>query len=316
MPHILITGAGGFLGQDLAVALLKADPSLDLTLTDIHEPSKPPSSSTVTSLALNLTDASAVAKLLEPSYDAVYLLHGLMSGGAEANLELGWTVNFDSHRIILDTLRKSHPGTKVIFPSSLAVYGPQQQTTLVSETTVPQPQSSYGAQKLMIETYLNDFSRRGLLDGRVVRLPTIIVRPGAPSAAASSFCSAIIREPVAGVPTTLPVPKSLALWVCSPTTVIENLIRIKDVPSSKFGIWRTVNLPGITVTVQEMLDALRDIRGEDALKLIKDEHDAKIEGIVGSWPARSETSRADGLGMKADSGLIENIKTFVARYGQ
>ena len=316
MPHILITGAAGFIGQDLATSLLAADPSLNLTLTDVVTPPTPTSQSTIKSTKADLIDPSTIATLLAPRYDAVYLLHGLMSGGAEANLELGWKVNWDSHKAVIDYLRHNQPGTVVVFPSSLAVYGPSKEGSVTSEETVPQPQSSYGAQKLMVETYLNDMSRRGLLDGRVVRLPTIIVRPGAPSGAASSFCSAIVREPVNEVNTTLPVSRDLALWVCSPETVVENLIRIKGVPASKFGLTRTVNLPGITVTTQQILDALVDVKGREALDFIKEERDPKVEAIVGSWPARFDTSRADGLGMKGDVGLVENVKMFVKKYGK
>lgn len=316
MSHVLITGAAGFIGQDLANSLLAANPSLSLTLTDVITPPVPTSSSSIISTKADLTDPSTIASLFTPKYDAVYLLHGLMSGGAEANLELGWKVNWDSHKGVIDFLRHNHPGTVVVFPSSLAVYGPHGEGSKVtSEETVPQPQSSYGAQKLMVETYLNDMSRRGLLDGRVVRLPTIIVRPGAPSAAASSFCSAIVREPVNEINTKLPVSKDLELWVCSPETVVENLIRIKDVPATKFGLTRTVNLPGITVKTQQILDALVEVQGAKALDFIKEERDPKIEAIVGSWPARFDTSRADGLGMKGDVGLIENVKMFVQRYG-
>lgn len=315
--HILITGAGGFIGQDLATALLSSTPDLRLTLTDIITPPIHPSyTARTTSTAADLTDPSTIATLLEQRFDAVYLLHGLMSGGAEANLELGWRVNWDSHKAIIDYLRLNHPGTVTVFPSSLAVYGPSPKESVTSEQTVPVPQSSYGAQKLMVETYLNDMSRRDLLDGRVVRLPTIIVRPGAPSAAASSFCSAIVREPVNQQHTTLPVPRDLALWVCSPSTVVENLIRIKDVPASKFGLSRTVNLPGITVTVQEILDALVEVKGDRALGYIKEERDAKVQAIVGSWPARFDTSRADKLGMRGDCGLVENVRTFVRKYGK
>ncbi|RTE69523.1 hypothetical protein BHE90_016095 [Fusarium euwallaceae] len=210
-------------------------------------------------------DPTVVNDLLRPEYSAVYLLHGLMSGGAEANLELGWRVNWESHRCILDFPRRHHPGIVVVFPSSLAVYGPAETNigtpTRTSETTCPLPQSSYGAQKLMVETYLNDMSRRGLLDGRIVRLPTIIVRPGAPSAAASSFASGIVREPLNGMAAVLPVSKDLEMWVCSPETVVRNLIHVKGVPAGKFGLSRVVNLPGVTVTVQEILDALQAVGG-------------------------------------------------------
>lgn len=319
--HILITGAAGFIGQDLAAALLSASPSLHLTLTDVVAPPVPASvsqhTSQITSTKADLTDHATIASLLDKRYAAVYLLHGLMSGGAEANLELGWKVNWDSHRAILDFLRHNHPGSVVVFPSSLAVYGPHgEDSAPTSEDTCPQPQSSYGAQKHMVETYLTDMSRRGLLDGRVVRLPTIIVRPGAPSAAASSFCSAIVREPVNKQHTTLPVPRSLALWICSPETVVENLIRIKDVPASKFGLTRTVNLPGITVTTQEILDALVAVRGKEALGYIKEERDPKVEAIVGSWPARFDTTRALALGMKPDVGLVENVQMFVRKHAK
>jgi nucleoside-diphosphate-sugar epimerase len=322
--HILITGGAGFIGQDLAASLINTSPDLQLTLTDVIQPPVPSSvsqhASRITTTKCDLTDPTVVADLFRERYSAVYLLHGLMSGGAEANLELGWRVNWDSHRSVIDYLRHNHPGTVTVFPSSLAVYGPPKaadgSVSVTSEQTCPQPQSSYGAQKLMVETYLNDMSRRGLLDGRIVRLPTIIVRPGAPSAAASSFCSGIVREPIKGIATTLPVSKDLELWVCSPETVVENLVRIKDVPGSKFGQSRVVNLPGITVTSHQILDALAKVQGKEILKLITEERDPKIEAIVGSWPARFDTVKAEGIGMKGDVSLEENISLFAQRQKQ
>lgn len=322
--RILITGGAGFIGQDLAAALINASSNVHLTLTDVIQPPVPTSVSQhadrFITTKCDLTDSTVVADLFRDPFDAVYLLHGLMSGGAEANLELGWRVNWDSHRSVIDYLRHNHPGTVTVFPSSLAVYGPPQNAdgtvAVTSEQTCPQPQSSYGAQKLMVETYLNDMSRRGLLDGRIVRLPTIIVRPGAPSAAASSFCSGIVREPVNGIPTTLPVSRDLELWVCSPETVVENLVRIKDVPGAKFGKSRVVNLPGITVTSHEILSALSEVKGKEILDLITEERDPKIEAIVGSWPARFDTTKANGIGMKADVSLTENITLFAQRQKQ
>lgn len=317
---ILITGAAGFIGQELAATLLLGNPSCRLLLTDVVVTPPVPAAaaehaSRVQATKSDLTDPTALASLLRThkSYAAVYLLHGLMSGGAEANLELGWRVNLDSHRNAIDHLRRENPGTVVVFPSSLAVYGPSQPGEVSSELTTPLPQSSYGAQKLMIETYLNDMSRRGLLDGRIVRLPTIIVRPGAPSAAASSFASGIVREPLKGEESVLPVARDLEMWVCSPDTVVANLVLIKDVPASRFGGSRILNLPGITVSVQDILDGLQAVAGAETVALIKEERDPKVEAIVGSWPARFDTKRANDMGMKPDISLSENFARFAAR---
>ncbi|KAI0012130.1 NAD-dependent epimerase/dehydratase [Xylariaceae sp. FL0662B] len=312
--NILITGAAGFIGQELAEALIESSSTVKLTITDVIEPSIPHSSSQhksrITAVKCDLTDPSVIETLLATPFTAVYLLHGLMSGGAEANMELGWRVNWDSHRGILDYLRRHLPGTVVIFPSSLAVYGPSAPGCVTSEDTCPMPQSSYGAQKLMVETYLNDFSRRGLLDGRIVRLPTVIVRPGAPSAAASSFASGIVREPLRGEKSVLPVSRDLEMWVCSPGTVVRNLVYVKDVPREAFGITRVVNLPGITVTVDQILQALQEVGGDKARNLVEEARDPKIEAIVGSWPARFDIKRAEGLGMTGDCSLVETVKAF------
>jgi nucleoside-diphosphate-sugar epimerase len=309
--EILITGGAGFIGQALVSALLAADSSLSVTLTDVVQPPVPAGQeSRVTSLKADLTDPSAVASLLDRRFAAAYVLHGLMSGGAEANLDLGLRVNVDSVRVILDRLRSSHPGTVVVFASSCAVYGKADPVRELE--TLPQPKSSYGAEKLIVELLLNDYSRRGLLDGRIVRLPTVIVRPGAPSAAASSFASGIVRESLQGVKNVLPVARDLEMWVCSPATVVKNLVKIKDVPAEKLGGTRIVNLPGITVTVQEILDALEQVGGKEALGYLEEKRDPTIEAIVGSWPARFDVSRAYGLGLDPDGRVIEAVKAFKA----
>lgn len=175
---ILVTGAGGFIGQALATALL-SDPTVErITLTDVVEPavpsSKTPSAAAISPLTVDLTSQQTCEDLFGQDFDVIYLLHGIMSGASEANLELGIKVNLDSTRRILDILRSRKPGTKIVYPSTTAVYGPPASAhELTTERTAPMPGSSYGAQKLMIETLLNDFSRRGLLDARILRLPTV-----------------------------------------------------------------------------------------------------------------------------------------------
>ncbi|CAI6342403.1 unnamed protein product [Periconia digitata] len=311
--YILITGAGGFIGQELATSLLASAPNIRLVLADVFTPPNP-DASRITSVTADLTKSSAVDTLLgSQKWRACYLLHGIMSGGAEANLELGLAVNVDSHRFVLDYLRRNQPGVVVVFPSSLAIYGPPDASNpVISEKTIPIPQSSYGAEKLIVETLVNDYSRRGLIDGRVCRLPTVIVRPGAPSAAASSFASGIIREPLKGEPSVLPVSKDLEMWVCSPQTVVRNLVAIKDVPAEQFGIGRgrAVNLPGQTVNVGQILDALKEVGGQKALDLVEEVRDVKVEAIVASWPARFDISLAKSLGMSPDISLKEEVRSF------
>lgn len=294
--------------------IASSSPGDRFILTDIAPPAIPSKveqdANRIASIAADLTDPLAVSKLLSQSYSHVYLLHGLMSGGAEANLDLGLKVNFDSIRNMLDELSVRHAGTVVVFASSCAIYG---RAEIVREfETLPQPKSSYGVEKIMIELLLNDLSRRGLLDGRIVRLPTVIVRPGAPSAAASSFASGIVRESLKGIRNTLPVSRDLELWICSPTTVVKNLVKVKDIPAEKFGDSRVVNFPGITVSVQEILDALKAVGGDEAISQIEDQKCPVTEAIVGSWPAKFDVSRAYELGLAKPESISEIVQAFHA----
>jgi nucleoside-diphosphate-sugar epimerase len=309
---IIITGAGGFVGQTLAKTLIETSPETKLILADVNQPPNPTESENVKCVAADLTDASACQSLIDESPDAVYIFHGIMSSGSEANLELGLKVNFDSVRTLLDTIRKTKPGTKVIFSSSCAVSGRAACENLASETNiVPYPETSYGTQKLMIEYLLNDYSRRGLIDGRVVRLPTIFVRAGAPTAAASSFVSGIVREPVHGEASELPVDPSLGIWLCSPRTLAHNLVHAKEVPAEKLGHFRTIFLPGYTATSGEILDALEKVCGKATRELVKEKRDETIQRIVLSWPEKYDTSRAKSLGFAEDVGLEQTIRDFV-----
>ncbi|KAL4806564.1 Metalloenzyme, LuxS/M16 peptidase-like protein [Aspergillus unguis] len=314
---ILITGAGGYVGQELASALLASSPTLTVTLADVVEPSIPSSAAQHASRAkcvqADLTSPSAVDELFTTSnrYDTVYLLHGIMSSGAEANFELGVKVNLDATRYILDRLRAVQPGVKVVFTSSLAVYGLAPKGQVIDETNFPPvPSSSYGTQKLIIELLLNDYSRRGFIDGRAVRLPTVTVRAGKPTQAASSFASGIIREPFHGEKAILPVSKDVEMWVCSPYTVVKNLIHAATVPAEAFGDSRSVNLPGLVVTVQEMLDALEEVGGKERRALVEEKYDADVDRIVQTWSPHFNPARALKLGFSEDISILENVRQY------
>lgn len=310
--RVVITGAGGFVGQILAKKLISTHPDTSLILADVKEPPNPTDSKNVTCLAADLTEPSAVDMLFEKAPDAVYILHGIMSSGSEANLGLGLKVNFDSVRHLIDTARVRQPGVKIVFTSSCAVFGRAAVQNVATETDiVPMPESSYGTQKLMIEFLVNDYSRRGLIDGRVVRLPTVFVRAGAPTAAASSFVSGIVREPVNGTDSILPVDPSIGIWLTSPRTLATNLVHAITIPAEKFGHFRQVLLPGYTATSAEILDALESIAGKDVRARVKEQRDEGIQKIVLSWPAKYDTKRARELGFEEDVGLEQTIRDFI-----
>ncbi|KAB2104807.1 hypothetical protein AG0111_0g6544 [Alternaria gaisen] len=309
---VLITGAGGFVGQILAKRLIESNTADALILADVDPPPNPTSSQSVQCTAADLTSLSACEDLIAQQPDAVYILHGIMSSGSEANLELGLRVNFESVRQLLDTIRTKRPGIKVVFTSSCAVFGRKAVENVATETDiVPMPESSYGTQKLMIEFLLNDYSRRGLIDGRVVRLPTVFVRAGAPTAAASSFVSGIVREPIHGQESELPVDPSIGIWLTSPRTLAINLVHAIKVPAEKFGHFRQVLLPGYTATSGEILDALERVAGKETRALVKEKRDETTQRIVLSWPAKYDTARARELGFSKDVGLEQTIRDFI-----
>ncbi|KAH9810900.1 putative nucleoside-diphosphate-sugar epimerase [Teratosphaeria destructans] len=316
MPKILITGAGGFVGQLLAEHLLNdASRTHTLILADIVEPPVPPAASPhasrVTSLKVDLSEAPE--KVLSQDLDVIYVFHGIMSAGSEADLDLGYRVNLHSTLRLLEAVRKTCPGVRWIYSSSTAIYG-QPLPAMPSEATVPTPQGSYGTQKVMLEYAINDYTRRGIIDGWIFRFPTISVRPGRPTQAASSWMSGIIREPLQGQPAVLPCPDDFQAWLCSPRTLVRNLLHAltleKDALPSHI---RQVNLPGITATVREMMQALREVGGEAAVALVKREEPTKeIRAMLDSWPIRFDVSRALSLGFVADGSFKDAVEDFKA----
>lgn len=235
-----------------------------------------------------------------------------MSSGSEANFDLGLKVNLDATRSLLDCLRNTKPGIRVIYASSQAVYG-RPFPDVITEDVFPTPEGSYGAEKLMCEILINDFTRRGLIDGFSLRFPTISVRPGKPSQAASSFISGIIREPLAGKECIVPVKdRSFPSWVCSPKTLIANLLHALTLPGDALPSHkRTVNAPGLSATIQDMLDALAKVGGEDKLKYVKEEHDEPTARILYSWAYNFDNSLALKLGYKPDASFEQAVREYV-----
>jgi nucleoside-diphosphate-sugar epimerase len=302
-----ITGGRGFLGRRVAKALL-GYPTVQRVLCADVAAAEPAADPRLEHLACDLSTPGAAGRVAEGA-DVIFHLAAVVSGRAEAQFEEGMRVNVDGTRALLEAARAAGRRPRVVFASSLAVYGPPL-PEVVGEDTALSPQSSYGMEKAVAELLVADCSRRGWIDGRVVRLPTICVRPGAPNAAASSFVSGIIREPLAGLRARCPVPREQPLWLSSPRTAVANLLRAAAIPREEIGA-RPLNLPGVTVRVAEMVEALSRAAGAQTAARIDFGDDAAVRAIVGSWPARFEVSRALGLGFSADSGFGDILDAYL-----
>jgi D-erythronate 2-dehydrogenase len=321
--RVLITGGAGFVGVRLARALLARGSLAGQTISQLvlADQSTPP--------ADVLTDKRVQARvglllaqtqaLRDEAFDGVFHLASAVSGECEADFDLGMRSNLDSTRALLDTLRarvqSGASPTRLVFSSSIAVFGPDAAVplpSLVSDETLPAPQTSYGAQKLICEHLLADYTRKGFVDGRAARLMTVTVRPGKPNGAASSFFSGIIREPLAGQEAVLPVSLEVAHPVSSPQRTVEGLIAVYEASRETFKGRLAMNLPGLNVTVRQMLDALGKVAGPKVRALVKSQPDARIAGIVANWPQGATAARAAALGLQPEANFEDIIHQYIA----
>ncbi len=301
----LITGGGGFLGTRLAAALRARDPGADITLLDVAFP--PDFKGHFRCVEGDVASPEVIARALREDTDSIFHLAAVVSGGAEADFDLGYHVNMDGTHNLLEAARKLKAPPRIVYTSSVAAFGGAL-PALLDDSTTPAPQTSYGTQKVIGEYLVADYTRKGFIDGRSLRLPTIVVRPGKPNLAASSFASGIIREPLAGVASECPVPDTTGVWILSPRKAVEAFLHAYDLPSSAWPTTRVVNLPGITLTVREMIDAMGRAAGREALERVKFVPDARIQSIVKTWPVRFRTDRALAMGFKADGDFESIVK--------
>lgn len=319
MSKVVITGGSGFIGNRLAGALLSSNGLQDsarnsqvlekLVLVDQVLPDLVLQDPRVEYVIGDMTDAGMMASAVDGA-DSVFHFASVVSGGAEADLELGYRVNLDGTRTLVDILAASGVRHKLIFASSCAVYS--QGKEQVTDATTPTPKSSYGVQKLCLEYIIGDYSRRGLIDGRSMRFPTIAVRPGKANLANSSFISNIIREPAMGRTTTCVVPAEAAITIMSPKRLIDAIVSVHNMSEQALGWPKSLLLPALTVTVAEMLDALEAELGAEARKLVSFAVDERVFAMVEEWPQDIQAQRAEALGIATNSSVAEVVREFLA----
>jgi nucleoside-diphosphate-sugar epimerase len=314
----IVTGGAGFLGSRLSRALLergtlkdgegREHPISKLTLLDVTEPPAI-ADNRVARVTGDISDPTLLKSVVDGGTGAIFHLAAIVSGMAETDFDLGMRINVEATRTLLELCRAAGNRPRVVFTSSVAVFGGDL-PPLLNDTTALNPQTSYGIEKAIGEFLVADYTRKGFIDGRSLRLPTITVRPGRPNAAASSFASGIIREPLNGEDAICPVGRDARIWVASPRTAIAALITANDLPSTALGNRRWINVPGLSVTAGEMADSLERVAGTEVARRVRWARDERIERMVLGWPWAIDNSRAIDLGFPVD----ENFDSIVRRY--
>ena len=318
--QIVITGGAGFLGQKLARGILEQEgiaidgdyrPLERLRLVDLEVPAGFGADPRVETVAADLTDAATVARVIDPATDVVFHLAAVVSAAAEADFDLGMRVNLKATMDLLEVCRSLAEPPRLIFASSVAVYGGPVVHGTITDTTHLVPQTSYGVQKAACELLVMDYHRKGFVDGRSLRLPTVVVRPGKPNKAASTWASSIIREPLAGDEAVCPVSRETAMFVLSPRQVVAGLLHAADLDTGAIGVDRTIQLPGNTFTVAEMLATLAEVAGPEVAARVRFEPDPTIQRICDGWARRFETARARKLGFRADASFRAIVEAHI-----
>ncbi len=319
---ILITGGAGFLGRQLAETLAAAgrlrmdgaggategEPIERITCFDVVAGQA--EGRGIGNVAGDIADRDTVARLVDADTRVVVHLAAVVSGTAEADFDLGMRVNVDGTRNLLEACRHAGHQPRLLFTSSIAVFGGDL-PAVVTDATTPTPQGSYGIQKLIGELLVQDYTRKGFIDGRSVRVPTVVVRPGKPNGAASGFASGIIREPLSGVDAVLPVPLETAMWIASPRAVIGMFLHALSLAPAAWGWHRSVNLPGLVATMAEELAELTRVAGEEIGARVRSQPDPAVMRLVDTWAARFDTRRASELGFVADPDCAAIVRAYV-----
>ena len=319
---VFITGGGGFLGYRLALRLLErgtlAGPDgkpAAITQVKLFDAAFPPNPDPrLLCIKGDIGELEIIEAELDRDTASVFHLAAIVSAHAEAEFDLGYRVNLDGTRNLLEACRDMDTPPRVVFASSLAVYGGKL-PPVVDDSITPAPQTSYGTQKVIGEYLVNDYSRKGMIDGRSLRLPTIVVRPGKPNLASTSFASGMFREPLNGVACEVPVEESTEMWILSPGKVLDAFIHAHELPASDWGTNRALALPGITFSVGEGVEALRRIAGADVAKRVVFKRDERINKMVRSFPGKFKTDRALGMGFQADKDIGSIIEDYIRSEG-
>jgi len=314
---VLVVGGAGMIGTKLAGSLARdavlAGGSIErLSLADVVEPGRPTASFDVETVVADLAEEGVADDLVAGRPDVIFHLAAVVSGAAEADFEEGYRTNLDGTRALLESIRRLGDGycPRVVFASSIAVFGVPFPDVIGDEQCLA-PLTSYGTQKAIVELLLSDYSRRRYLDGIAIRLPTICVRPGEPNRAASGFFSSIIREPLNGRETVLPVPDETRHWHASPRSAVGFLRHAATIDSPALEERRCLTMPGVSVTVAEQIDALRRVAGDEVVGLIHREPDRATMRMVAGWPRAFDTRRADALGFRAERDFEEIIRIHI-----
>lgn len=315
---VLVTGAGGFIGTALVRHLLAGAPLADasdvvgratrLVLADRARPAAADDPRVEWRVG-DIGDAAYVRTLTDADTRVVFHLAGIVSGAAEADFDLGMRVNLQGTYHLLEALRTLPAPARLAYSSSIAVFGAPLPAR-IDDSTLPVPTLSYGAQKLACEQLINDYARRGFVDGRSLRLPGIVVRPPLANGALSAFNSDIIREPIAGRPIVSPVSPQATIWIQSIERCVENFAQATRMPASNWGQQRAITLPALAVSIEEILAAIWMAIGRDVRPLVTYRADERIEPMFGRWPRERSTVRADALGMRCDADLPALVRGF------